>query len=61
MVQDASGKILRDGADVSPGDRVTVTLGQGGFRATVDAPKKRRGRPPKSEAATPKTEMEAKT
>ena len=52
MVQDASGKILRDGADVSPGDRVSVTLGQGGFRATVDAPKKRRGRPPKSKADT---------
>ena len=40
MAQDASGKILRNGADVSPGDRVTVTLGEGGFRATVDAPTK---------------------
>ena len=37
MVQDASGKILRRGADVSPGDRVQVTLDEGGFRATVDA------------------------
>ena len=52
MVQDASGRILRDGADVSPGDRVTVTLGQGGFRATVDKPAKRRGRPPKAETET---------
>ena len=52
MVQDASGKILRNGADVSPGDRVTVTLGQGGFRATVDAPPKRRGRPPKTKMGT---------
>ena len=36
MAQDASGKILRSGADVSPGDRVTVTLGQGAFRAVVE-------------------------
>jgi exonuclease VII large subunit len=36
MAQDASGRILRRGADVSPGDRVTVTLGEGGFRAVVD-------------------------
>lgn len=45
MVQGADGRILRKGTDVSPGDRVTVTLGEGGFRATVDAaPKQRRGR-----------------
>ena len=36
MAQDADGKILRRGADVTPGQRVTVTLGEGGFRATVD-------------------------
>ncbi|MBR0281824.1 MAG: hypothetical protein IJQ81_09555, partial [Oscillibacter sp.] len=62
MAQDADGKILRRGADVTPGQRVTVTLGEGGFRATVDnvsataqtsdvtetPPKKRRGRPRKN-------------
>ena len=36
MAQDADGKILRRGGDVTPGQRVTVTLGEGGFRATVD-------------------------
>ena len=33
-----SGQILRSYRDVSPGDRVDVTLGEGGFTAVVDKP-----------------------
>ena len=32
------GQILRSWRDVSPGDRVDVTLGEGGFTAVVDKP-----------------------
>ena len=38
MVQGEDGTILRSCRDVSPGDRVNVTLGEGGFTAVVDKP-----------------------
>ena len=38
MVQGEDGTILRSCWDVSPGDRVNVTLGEGGFTAVVDEP-----------------------
>ena len=38
MVQGEDGTILRSSRDVSPGDRVNVTLGEGGFTAVVDRP-----------------------
>ena len=36
--RDGDGRILRSYRDVSPGDRVDVTLGEGGFTAVVDEP-----------------------
>ena len=36
--RDENGRILRSWRDVSPGDRVDVTLGEGGFTAVVDKP-----------------------
>ena len=41
MVQGEDGTILRSSRDVSPGDRVNVTLGEGGFTAVVDEPYKK--------------------
>ena len=40
-----SGQILRSWRDVSPGDRVHVTLGEGGFTAVVDKPCEKEERP----------------
>ena len=36
MVQGPEGGILKSSRDVSAGDRVTVTLGEGALRCTVD-------------------------
>ena len=36
MAQKADGTILKSGRDVCTGERVTVTLGQGGFACTVE-------------------------
>ena len=36
MAQKADGTILKNSCDVCPGERVTVTLGQGGFACTVN-------------------------
>ena len=36
MAQGSGGSILRSWRDVQAGDRVTVTLGEGGFACTVD-------------------------
>lgn len=36
MAQNADGKILKSSREITPGDHVTVTLGEGGFRCTVD-------------------------
>ena len=38
MARNEEGRILRSWRDVSPGDRVNVTLGEGGFAAAVDKP-----------------------
>ena len=38
IAQGEDGTILRSCRDVSPGDRVNVTLGEGGFTAVVDKP-----------------------
>ena len=38
MARNEEGRILRSWRDVSPGDRVNVTLGEGGFAAVVDRP-----------------------
>lgn len=38
MAQNADGKILKSSREITPGDHVTVTLGEGGFRCTVDEP-----------------------
>ena len=48
MARNEEGRILRSWRDVSPGDRVNVTLGEGGFTAAVDkpcAPQKKEERP----------------
>lgn len=37
MAQDGDGKILRSWKDVPEGGEVRVTLGEGGFTATVNA------------------------
>ena len=36
MVQNEQGKILKSSSDVESGSRVSVTLGEGGFSATVE-------------------------
>jgi exodeoxyribonuclease VII large subunit len=36
LARSEDGRVLRRGADVTPGARVEVRLGEGGFRATVD-------------------------
>ena len=36
MAQKTDGTILKSSCDVRPGERVTVTLGQGGLACTVD-------------------------
>jgi len=38
MAQDEAGRILKSYRDVTTGDRVSVTLGEGGFTCTVDEP-----------------------
>ena len=38
VARNEEGRILRSWRDVSPGDRVNVTLGEGGFTAAVDKP-----------------------
>ena len=38
VARNEEGRILRSWRDVSPGDRVNVTLGEGGFAAVVDRP-----------------------
>ncbi len=40
VARDGQGAVLKSYRDVSPGDHVTVTLGQGGFSCTVDEPYK---------------------
>ncbi|MBE6996364.1 MAG: exodeoxyribonuclease VII large subunit [Ruminococcaceae bacterium] len=37
MAQNEQGQILKSSRDVTPGDRVSVTLGEGGFSAVVEA------------------------
>ena len=36
MARSESGAVLKSYQDVSAGDRVSVTLGEGGFSCTVD-------------------------
>ena len=36
MVQNEAGQILKSYQDAAPGDRVTVTLGEGGLTARVE-------------------------
>ena len=38
MAQNESGMILKSWRDVTAGERVSVTLGEGGFTAAVDKP-----------------------
>ena len=38
MAQNDAGGILKSYRDVTPGDRVSVTLGEGGFTCTVQTP-----------------------
>ena len=38
MARSADGTILKSWKDVAPGDAVQVTLGEGGFTATVVEP-----------------------
>ena len=38
MAQNEAGQILKSYQDVTVGDRVSVTLGEGGFTCTVDKP-----------------------
>ena len=40
MAQGAAGEILKSYQDVAAGDRVSVTLGEGGFTAVVEKPLK---------------------
>ncbi len=35
MVQDGQGRIVKSAREITPGDTVTVTLGEGGFTAAV--------------------------
>ena len=43
MARGPSGEILRSWRDVQTGDRVSVTLGEGGFLCTVEEPYKKEG------------------
>ena len=43
MAQSESGQILKSYRDVRTGDRVSVTLGEGGFTCAVDEPWKKEG------------------
>ncbi len=36
MAQNEQGQILKSGREVTPGERVLVTLGEGGFSAVVE-------------------------
>lgn len=45
VARDDSGRILRSFRDVGPGERVWVTLGEGGFTASVDKPFEKEERP----------------
>ena len=36
MAQNNEGEVLKSYRDVAPGDRVSVTLGEGGFTAKVE-------------------------
>ena len=38
VARDENGKILKSWRETAPGSRVSVTLGDGGFTAVVDAP-----------------------
>ena len=38
VARDEAGTILKSWRETRPGDRVTVTLGEGGFTAVVDRP-----------------------
>ena len=40
MVQNDAGQILKSCRDVTAGERVSVTLGEGGFSATVEEVRK---------------------
>ena len=40
MAQNGNGQILKSYRDVEPGERVKVTLGEGGFSCTVEEPLK---------------------
>ena len=40
MAQNERGQVLKSYRDVTAGETVTVTLGEGGFTCTVDAPRK---------------------
>ena len=40
MAQNGEGAILKSYRDIKPGERVTVTLGEGGFTAAVEEPLK---------------------
>ena len=40
MARNEAGQILKSYRDVTAGDRVSVTLGEGGFTCTVDEPRK---------------------
>ena len=43
MARGPSGEILRSWRDVQAGERVSVTLGEGGFLCTVEEPYKKEG------------------
>ena len=45
VARGAEGTILRSCRDVSAGDRVDITLGEGGFTAVVDRPYEKEERP----------------
>ncbi|WP_455582441.1 exodeoxyribonuclease VII large subunit [Dysosmobacter sp.] len=38
MAQNAQGDVLKSYQDVAPGERVSITLGEGGFTAVVESP-----------------------
>jgi exodeoxyribonuclease VII large subunit len=40
IAQKENGEIIKGYQDIAAGDKVTVTLGKGGFAATVDSPLK---------------------
>jgi exodeoxyribonuclease VII large subunit len=45
VARNADGKILRSARNVSAGDRVDITLGDGGFTAVVDKPYEKEEQP----------------